>query len=99
MQSKIEMVTNPYPYETLMARQDEAIVTGRPMMERPFHYHNTENGQNYYDLYACIGWPSEVSDKDQGRPGYVAVVGVLKLETVPIDKTPFQLLHRVQETY
>lgn len=89
---KIEKVSFPDAWQTHQARLDEAIVTGRPMMERPFHYRNTENGQLYHDLYACVGWPSEVSDKDAGRPGYVAIVGVLKLKTIPIDKTPFQLL-------
>lgn len=92
MECCIEKIAHPYALELLQSRIDESIVTGQAMIERPFWYRNKKTGQNYYDLYGAIGWPSEVSDKDAGRPGYVAVVGVLKLETVPIDKTPFQLL-------
>jgi hypothetical protein len=74
--------------------QDEANITGQPYVERPFWYENLENGQTYYDLYGCIGWPTEVSDKDEGIPGYAAVVGVIKpkAEGRPVKDSLFQLL-------
>ena len=63
-----------------MARtwRDEANVTGQEYVERPFWYENTETGQCYYDLFGCLGWPSEVSDKDEGMPGFAGVVGVVR---------------------
>jgi len=74
---KIKKIIHPYAWELNQARRDEAIVTNQPIVERPFWYENTETGQCYYDLYGCIGWPTDVSG---GRvmPGYVAVVGVVK---------------------
>jgi len=61
-----------------MARQDHAHITGQPLVERPFWFKNTETGHTFYDLYACIGWPSEVSDKDTGVMGYAAIVGIIR---------------------
>ena len=93
MTCKIEKITNPFAWELYQARLDQSIVTGKPLIERPFHYENTETGQLYYDLYGCLAWPSEVSDKDEGMPGYAAVVGIIKSKK---DEKPenalFQLL-------
>uniref|UniRef100_A0A6H1ZUD5 Uncharacterized protein n=1 Tax=viral metagenome TaxID=1070528 RepID=A0A6H1ZUD5_9ZZZZ len=91
---KIKRITHQYPYEVLQSRIDEAHVTGQPLVERPHHYQNLENGQLYYDLYGCIGFPSEVKDNDPGMPGYCAVVGVIKpkAEGEKIQDAKFQLL-------
>ena len=78
MTCKIKKITHPFAWELYQAKIDQSIVTGKPMVERPFHYENTETGQLYYDLYGCLAWPSEVSDKDEGMPGYAAVVGIVK---------------------
>jgi hypothetical protein len=91
MTCKIKKIVHEYAWELLQARQDAAIVTGKPLVERPFYYENTETGQQYYDLCGCIGWPTEVSEKDDGRPGYIAVVGVVKGKAKPQDAV-FQLL-------
>jgi hypothetical protein len=61
-----------------MARRDHAVITGQPLIERPYWYENIENGDTFHDLYGCIAWPTEVSDKDNGLPGYAAVVGVVR---------------------
>ncbi len=91
MPPKIKKVTHEYAWELLRARQDQANITGQPLKERPFHYENTETGQQYYDLYACIGWPSEVKDGDEGQPGYVAIIGTVKGQKKP-QEAVFQLL-------
>lgn len=90
---KIRRISHPEAYELRQARLDEAHITNQPFMERPFWYENVETGQTYYDLYGCVGWPTEVSDKDEGCPGYVAIVGVVKSkkEENP-DNAVFQLL-------
>ena len=91
MTPKIKKVQHPYGWELLTARKDAAIVTGKPMVERPFWYENIETGQCYYDLVAGIGWPTEVSEKDDGRAGYAAIVGIIKGKRAPQDAA-FQLL-------
>ena len=91
----IERITHPYPAALLQARIDQAILTGKPMVERPFHYRNTGTGQLYYDLYAGLGWPSEITDKDAGMPGYIGIVGVIKDNRRPEDAR-FQLLAELE---
>ena len=93
---KIEKVQDEYAGELWQARRDEAIVTNRPLVERPFHYRNTVHPQKYYDLYACIGWPTEVTDKDDGKPGYIAVVGIVKNNRLP-QESVFQLLAEIEQ--
>lgn len=75
---KIRKIVHPYPQEIYQARYDESIVTGKPLIERPFWYENIETGQAYYDLYGCVGWPTEFDDKEGERPGYIAIVGIVK---------------------
>jgi len=88
---KIKKVVTEYAMVLNLARRDEAIVTGQPFVERPFWYEHTELNQKYYDLFGCIGWPTEVSEKDDGRPGYVGIVGIVKGKKKPQD-ADFQLL-------
>ena len=85
MKSVIEHITHPYPAELMMARQDQANITGQELVERPWWYHDSETGFNYHDLFGCIGWPSEVSDKDLGMPGYAAVFAVKRPENIKKD--------------
>lgn len=91
MTNKIRKVTHEYAWELTQARMDEATVTGQPLVERPFWYENTETGQAYYDLYGCIGWPTEDTDANKGMPGYVAVMAVVKSER-PAEKAWFRLM-------
>lgn len=76
--SIIKHITHPYALETMQARRDQAHITGQPLVERPWWYEDMETGRLYHDLFACLGWPSEVSDRDTGLPGYAAIVGVLR---------------------
>jgi len=85
MASVIKHITHPYPQEVWQARTDEAIITNQPMVERPWWYRDTETGRLYHDIYACIGWPSQVSDKDTGLPGYIAIVGVIRPKDIGRD--------------
>ena len=100
MTSKIKFIHEPFASELFMARRDEAIVTGQPMVERPYYFQNEVTGQYFYDLYGCIGWPTEVTDKDEGLPGYVAIMGIVKPEKEPKDydvrQAKFQLLAEYQ---
>ena len=91
---KIQKLSHPESLAVTRAWMDEAVVTGQPYVTRPYWYQHLETGQMYYDLYGCIGWPSEVSDKDDGMPGYVAVVGVVKTrsESHRAKDAVFQLL-------
>jgi len=75
---KIKKITNPYAFELQQARLDQSVINGKPMVERPYWYENTETGQQYYDLCGCIQWPTKITDSKKERPGYVAVVGVVK---------------------
>ena len=95
--SVIKHVSHPYAPELWQARMDQAHITNQPMVERPWWYEDT-SGNTWHDLYACIGWPSEVSDKDTGMPGYAAIVGIerpkqLDMETHynPVDARFFML--------
>jgi hypothetical protein len=87
----IKKITHPEAYALRQARIDHAVVTGKPMVERPFYYENIENGEQYHDLYGCIAWPTEVTEKDIGRPGYVGIIAVLKT-TKPIEQSGFLLM-------
>lgn len=78
MKSIIKLITHPHAWELYQSRRDEAIVTGQPLTENPYWLENIETGQLYHDIYGCIGWPSEVSDKDEGMPGYIAIVGIVR---------------------
>lgn len=90
--TKIKKITPPEAIELRQARIDEAIITGQPFIEKPYYYEHTETNRKYYDLYGCIGWPTEVSEKDVGRPGYIAIMGVNKSEKRPTKDAYFQLL-------
>ncbi len=94
--SIIKLVTHPYAVDLLRSRIDRAKVTNQDLIERPYWFKNIETGQLYYSLFGCIGWPSEVTDKSDGLPGYVAIVGVVRPDekldhSNPID-AKFQLL-------
>lgn len=78
MKSIIKLITHPHAWELYQSRRDEAIITGQPLTENPYWLENIETGQLYHDIYGCIGWPSEISDKDEGMPGYIAIVGVVR---------------------
>ena len=75
---KIELITHPYSFNLLQARMDYARLTGTELVERPYWFKNVETKQLYYDLYACLGWPTEVTDSTNGLPGYIAIVGVVR---------------------
>lgn len=98
--SIVRLVTHPHPWETYQARVDEAIVTGQPYAENSWWFENTETGRLYHNLYGCVGWPSEVQDKDEGQPGYVAIVGVIRptkeMEYYNPINANFQLLAEAQ---
>ena len=76
--SKIKLVAHPDAYGIMKSWEDEAIITGEGYVPKPFWFENIDTGQLYYDLYGCLGWPSEVNEKDDGLPGYVAIVGIVK---------------------
>ena len=84
MKSVIRLITHPESKALYQARQDHAIVTGQEFVERPYWYADTTSDWLFHDLFACIGWPSEVSDKDVGMPGYAAIVGVIRPDTLDI---------------
>jgi hypothetical protein len=87
----IQKITHPFAYDLRQARMDFAAITNKPMTERPFYYENIENGHQYLDIYGCVGWPTKVSEVDDGRPGYIAIVAAGRDEH-PIETPVFVLL-------
>lgn len=96
---KIKYITNPYEWGTYQARKDHAIYAEEEAVERPYWYENIETGQLYYDIYACLAWPSEVTDSSDGLPGYAAIVGVVrpKKDVRNAKGANFQLLAEAQD--
>jgi hypothetical protein len=99
--SKVKKIVHENAYGLMQARIDQAFLTGQPLVERTFWFQNIETGQEYYDLYGCVGWPSEVQQKksdwlgkETDRPGYVGIIGVVKLkdDTKKPENAPFRLL-------
>lgn len=89
----IKKVTHPDAYSISRAWKDEAAITGQPYVEHPFWYENKVSGQMYYGIFGCIGWPTEVTDKSEGMPGYAAIIGVVKQKVPgPINQAPFVVL-------
>lgn len=90
--SKIKLIMpDEINYLRWLSMMDDAAMKGLKLKPRPFHYENTITGQKYHDLYACVGWPTEVTDKNDMRPGYCAIVGVVKNDK-PVADSVFQLL-------
>ena len=100
MTVKIQKIDpEPIDYLQWQSMLDDAHVTGRPFVERPWHYRNIETGQKYYNLYGCVGWPTVVTNKAKSanRPGYLAIVGVIKSKR-PAENAFFQLLDEVESS-
>jgi hypothetical protein len=94
--SIIRLIEHPHAISIYQARKDFAAITNTKLVERPYWYENTETGQLYHDLYACIGYPTEVTEKDEGMMGYSAIVAVLRTNETLSEYNPvnanFQLL-------
>lgn len=95
---KIKKCAHPQAFELLQARRDAAIVAGQPFVERPHYYEHTESGQQYYELFGCVGWPNAITDKNKAsnKPGYIAVVGIVKGKAGP-EKAPFKILAEYED--
>ncbi len=78
MKSIIQLRVHSHPLEMLQARTDQAKVTNQPMFELPYWFENTETGQLYHALYSCLGWPTEISEKEVEQNGFIAIVGVVR---------------------
>ena len=78
MTSVIKHIAHPEPTAVWQARMDHAHLTNQDLVEPPYWYLDESTGRTYHDIYGCIGWPTEVSDRDHGLPGYVGIVGVIR---------------------
>lgn len=96
--SKIKIVQHPEAFGISQSWKDEANITGQPYVQKPFWYANEETGQTYYDIFGCIGWPTEFSDKRESSAGYIAVVGAVrpKGDGVSPQEAKFQLLTEME---
>ena len=97
--SIIELVVHPHAWELTRARVDRAKVTNKELIENPYWFRNKETGQLYFNLYGCLGWPGEVTDKADDRPGYAAIVGIIRpkdAENTDPSKAKFQLLEEAE---
>jgi len=103
VKSIIRHISHPEPAALYQARKDHAAVTGKDFAELPYWFEDTTTGVLFHALYACIGWPSEVSDKDLGMPGYAAVIGIIRPDDLKKDThydprdAKFLLLDEVQD--
>ena len=90
---KIKKITHPQAFELRQSRIDAAIVTGKPLIERPHYYEHVETGQQYHDLFGCVGYPNAITDKNKAsnKPGYIAIVGIIKNTDSP-QKSPFRIM-------
>lgn len=99
--SIIKLIVHEHAWQLYHARRDEADITNQPLVEKPFWLENTETGQLYHDIYGCIGYPSEVTEKDEGMPGYIAIVGIVRpndeIEHYNPINAKFQLLAEAQD--
>lgn len=97
--SKIKLVTHKHAVELHQSRIDSAIYTNQELVERSYWYENVETNQQYHELYACLGWPTEITNQDDSLPGYVAIVGVVRSgsESNPAD-AKFQLLAEAESS-
>ena len=80
--SIITCISHPFAVETMQSRREMAHITGQPIVENAYWFQNTETGQLYYDIFGCIGYPPEISDKNHEDVGYVGVIGVVKKEGI-----------------
>lgn len=96
--TKIKLVTSKHALELRQAKLDCAIYTNQELVERSYWYANTETNQEYHELYACIGWPSEITNQDDSLPGYAAIIGVVRgKEDSPVN-AKFQLLAEAESS-
>jgi len=90
--SRIEKRQDPFIWQLTDARMDHARLTGQPLAERAYWYFDTVTGVEYRDLYGCVGWPTEVSDKDMGMAGYLGIVAVVKDDKIKPEDSKFKML-------
>jgi hypothetical protein len=96
--SKVVIVQHPQAMGIMQSWLDEAAITGKSYVKKPFWYMNEETRQTYYDIFGCIGWPTEFSDKREAAAGYIAVVGVVRPRDGDADPqdAKFQLLAEME---
>lgn len=96
----IEYIAHPYAWQLTKARQDQATITGQEMVERPWWYRHTEIGQCYHDIVSCISWPDEVTGAGEARPGYIAIIGIVRADESPehidAEDANFQMLEEFE---
>lgn len=90
--SIIKLISHPHAIETMQSRREMAHITGQPIVERAHWFENTETNQCYYDIFGCIGYPPEISDKNHEDVGYVGVIGVVKKDGIDPRDALFQIL-------
>lgn len=90
--SIIKLISHPHAIETMQSRREYAHITGQEIVENAYWFENTETGQTYYKLFACIGYPPEISDKSHQEVGYVGIIGIIKKEGIDPRDAYFQLL-------
>ena len=80
----IELITHPHPWQTWLARQDHAKITGQEVAENPWWYKDSDTNMLFHGLYGCIGWPEEVQTANIGQPGYAAIIGIVRQTDIPV---------------
>jgi len=95
---RIVKIVHPEAFGIRQSWVDEAHITGMTYVEKPFWYMDKETRQNFYDIFGCIGWPTEFSDKSEGAAGYIGVVGVVKSSDpiAQVKDAKFKLLYEME---
>ena len=93
----ISVVCEEYPVETLLSRLDFACVCNSPLVEQPYWFVD-DKGREFHGIFACIGWPQEVTERNDQLPGYAAIVGVSKDAAIRAEDARFVVLDEVAES-
>lgn len=74
----IKHIVHPHAWQLHQSRKDEAICTGQSLTENPHWLQDIDTGRLFHAIYGCIGYPTEIQDKGEEMPGYIALVGIVR---------------------
>jgi len=92
----ITYIQEKNPAAVMMARRDFAKITKVKIIEPPYWFIDDQSGLSYRNMYAGIGWPQQMSDRDDQRSGYACIVAVIK-DDLPVEDSRLLVLDEVED--